>query len=57
MGRKYSTFLKLLKLSLAYSVFPKVSYKNEFSIIFRVGIETQTQRTDVWTQQGKERVG
>ena len=25
--------------------------------IYSVGIETQTQRTDVWTQQGKERVG
>ena len=25
--------------------------------IYRVGIETQTQRTDVWTQQGREREG
>ena len=25
--------------------------------ICRAGIETQTQRMDLWTQQGKERVG
>ena len=25
--------------------------------IYRAGIETQTERTDLWTQQAKERVG
>ena len=25
--------------------------------IYRAGIETQTERTDLWTQQGKKRVG
>ena len=27
------------------------------NLVYRAGRETETYRTDLWTQQGKERVG